>query len=139
MLNFKDWLKNENVGQPNFTPPSNSLRSEPGYVYHATNHNNLYEIIHSGHLDVFDPWHGTEQDEWPDGSTEPRSYWSNNIATTQYFVPMDGKAVIIRTKFNPQIFRVETGTKDIYSTQRIPISALEALVDNQWTPLNKIN
>src|SRR5271165_3516182 len=121
----------------NYTPPSEQVVHEPGYIYHGTATDRLYDIMDSGYVDIHKPWHGTEQGSWPDGSTEKRSYWSNNPATVANFVNRDhGKPIIIRTRHDPSIFKKEKGTGDIVTTKRIPISKLEVLVNNKWEPVS---
>lgn len=136
MMSFKTWIRSETT-QTNLTPPSAGLSPEEGWVYHGTNHVNLHDIADSGFVDTFKPWHGTEQDAWPDGSTERRSYWTRDPAQTVHFTPEGGRPVIIRTRFDPRSFRVESGTGDVYGRKRIPASAVEALVGDRWTPLSQ--
>lgn len=132
MLNFKQWL----LSEYNFTNPQN-LKPDPNYLYHGTNDQNLYDIAQSGFLNVFEPSHGTDQETWPDGETEERSYWTQNPATTLFFIP-HGKPVIIRTKHIPSKFHKERNTNDFYTTQPVPIKQLEVLVNNNWIPVNQI-
>lgn len=48
-MNFKDFLRE------GFFRPDGNLVSDPGYLYHATNEENLMDIKASGRLDVFGP------------------------------------------------------------------------------------
>jgi len=104
------------------------------YLYHGTNSDNLYEILDSGYIDVFPPDYGTNQDEWPDGQLEERSYWTPSQATTQYFFPEEGEPVVLRTMADRR-FRAERSTGDWYTTNRIPVSDLEVEKNGQWIPL----
>ena len=133
MINFKQWL----IKEYNFTNPQN-LKQDPNYLYHGTNDQNLYDIAQSGFLNVFEPSYGTDQETWPDGETEERSYWTQNPATTHLFIPY-GKPVIIRTKYIPSKFHKERFTNDFYTTQPVPTEQLEVLVNNNWMPVNQIN
>ena len=103
------------------------------FLYHGTNEYNLQDILSDGYLDVFPPDYGTEQDVWPDGEVEERSYWTPSESTTQYFFPEEGTPVILRTVLDRR-FKKE-GTGDWYSNDRIPVSDLEAKVQGQWVPL----
>jgi hypothetical protein len=105
-----------------------SITSEEGYAYHATSKDRLYDIADSGELKVNEPWDYTEQDMWPDGSTEMRSYFSSKADTTMAFTPDPSNPVIIRTK-NTGI-KTEKGTGDLYHTKPIPSSELEFLGDD---------
>jgi len=122
-----------------YTAPSNALKPEKGYVYHGTNSYNIQNIINDGVLDTFAPDYGTEQDEWPDGGQENRSYWTSNPATTQYFTAEGGQPVVVRTKQADTAFQQEQGTGDIYANVKIPASKIEVLVDNKWVPLTTEN
>jgi hypothetical protein len=131
-MNFKKFLETIE-----FQEPHSELESEPNYVYHVTNIENAYDIANSGYIDVFKPWHGTEQDAWPDMSVEKRSYWSKNAGHVWSFAPSEGKPVILRTLYNPKKFKIEN-TGDIYSTKRIPSNEVEFLSKNGWNPLNHL-
>jgi hypothetical protein len=48
-MNFKSFLAEE------FQRPDNNLKSEPGYLYHATNEESLRDIKDSGWLEIFGP------------------------------------------------------------------------------------
>lgn len=104
-------------------------RSNPEYFYHATNTDNLYDINDIGYLDVFSPWHGTDQDTWPDGSTEKRSYFSSTAENVWQFAPEFGAATIIRIPRNITTFKQES-TDDVYTTNKIPAKYIEVLMSN---------
>lgn len=115
-----------------FFRPDSSIKSDPGYLYHATNEDNLRDIRSSGFLDVFGPSYGTDQDSWPDGSEEDRSYWTERASSAWHFAPEHGRPLILRTPKNPA-FRSEYGTGDYYSTKPIPVGSLEVLMaDGSW-------
>jgi hypothetical protein len=116
----------------NLARPDSNTKSDLGYLYHATNEENLQDIKSSGKLDVFSPSYGTDQDSWPDGSVEDRSYWTEKASSAWYFAPEDGRPLILRT-FKTPTFKRELGTGDYYSTRPIPVSALQVLTsDGSW-------
>lgn len=119
------------------SPWDTQLETEDGYVYHGTNDSNFYDILSAGYVDVFEPWHGTEQDAWPDGGTEKRSYWTGKADSTKYFIPEGGRPVVIRTRFDPKIFKKE-GTGDLYSRKRIPVAQIEVLTGGRWVPASSV-
>jgi|688.fasta_scaffold742823_2 hypothetical protein len=128
MNNFKHFLLEQ------FRKPDGSIKSDLGYLYHATNTENLGDIKDSGSLDVFGPSHGTDQEVWPDGSEEDRSYWTDKAGSAWMFAPEHGTPVILRTRFSPLFKRESTG--DYYSTRTIPASNLEVMMqDGTWTPV----
>lgn len=110
---------------------------EHDYMYHGTNHYNLHDIIDSGKIKVFKPWHGTDQDTFPDGSTKSRSYWTSNINSTQYFFPEEGNPEILRVKTSRHPFKKEKGTGDFYLEKSIPLDGVEVLRDGEWESLLK--
>jgi hypothetical protein len=119
--------------------PHGDLQSDVNYVYHATNIYGLYDILESGFIDVFPPDHGTDQDEWPDGSTDNRAYFSKNASVVWSFAPEDGQPVIIRVPEAEGSFKKERGTGDMYTTQPVPADKSEYLSkDNNWYPLANI-
>lgn len=115
--------------------PKSDIESDSGYVYHATNVDGAQAIAQSKKLLTFRPWHGTDQDSWPDGSTEKRSYWSEHAHITHSFVP-EGKGAILRAKMRPEMKR-EGYTGDVYSNKHTPTKDIEILGANkQWYPLD---
>src|SRR5262249_16615913 len=112
--------------------PDARMESEPGYVYHATNEDNAYGIGESGTLDTHEPWHGTDQNAWPDGSVEPRSYWTENAGTAWHFAPEEGRSVLLRTRHENVPGRESTG--DSFSTDPVPADRLEIWTDRGWEP-----
>lgn len=116
--------------------PDRNTPSEEGYLYHATNEDGLQGIHESGHVAVHRPWHGTDQEVWPDGSTEKRSYWSANAAGVWPFAPEEGSSVIIR---HPKVagFKKESGTGDWVTNKKVPSKQVEVLTEEGWVPLAK--
>lgn len=115
--------------------PHGQLTSDPGYLYHATNVDGLTDIAQSGYIDVFEPWHGTDQDMWPDGATEPRAYFSPKAEIVWQFAPEYGQPAIIRVPDSVARFRKES-TGDIYSREPVPVEHGEYLAsDGKWYPL----
>jgi hypothetical protein len=114
------------------------LLGDPGYVYHATNADNLAEIVASKKLKTHKPNYGTDQDSWPDMSTEARSYFGSSPENLWQFAPEYGRGVVIRTKLDARI-RKESGTGDLFARQPIPSKDLEFLgEDMKWHPLKDL-
>jgi hypothetical protein len=112
------------------------VESEPGYAYHATNAERLQQIADSGKLKLFKPSYGTDQETWPDRSTEKRSYFSRNAGVVWQFAPEEGSPVIIRTK-SAGLKQESTG--DLYSPAAIPAKQLEYLgQDKKWHPVEDL-
>ena len=108
--------------------------SDPGFVYHATNEERLYEIAESGRLNTHRPGAFTEQDVWPDGATEKRAYFSRKAEIVWQFSPEEGKPVLVRARETPA-FKTES-TGDVYSSKAVPTSQLEYLgEDGVWHPV----
>jgi len=117
--------------------PDSRTPSQPGYVYHATNVENLHSIIESGALATHRPDYGTDQDTWPDGSTEKRSYWNRNASVVWAFAPEESPAVILRTRETSR-FRQERTTGDTYTREKIAASELEVLTVDGWIALDSL-
>jgi hypothetical protein len=131
MNSFRSFLAEQ------FRRPDRSLKSEPGYLYHATNEENLHDIRTSGGLDVFGPSHGTDQEVWPDGEEEDRSYWTDKAGSAWMFAPEHGAPVLLRTPRSSSFRRESTG--DYYSKSRVASSALEVMMhDGTWASLQSI-
>lgn len=131
-MNFKDFLRE------GFFRPDRNLVSDPGYLYHATNEENLMDIKASGRLDVFGPSHGTDQDAWPDGGGEERSYWTARASSAWHFSPEHGRPVILRVPKSPK-FRRESGTGDYYATAPVPVDLLEVMMsDGSWSSVSAL-
>jgi hypothetical protein len=116
-----------------FIPVRGPVKSEPGYVYHATNSERAREIAETGSLKTHRPHEFTDQDVWPDGSTQKRNYFTGSADNTWQFAPEDGTPVLLRAKADPQIRRESTG--DLYSTKPFPADKLEAYTNEGWIPL----
>jgi hypothetical protein len=115
---------------------SQEINSEEGYAYHATNEERLFDIAQTGKLKTHKAHEFTDQDAWPDGSTEKRSYFSNKANIVWQFAPEEGKPVIIRTK--GEGLKAES-TGDIYSTKPISSKNLEYLgEDDKWHPVDEL-
>ena len=110
------------------------VKSDSGYVYHATSADRLDEIISSGKLIPHKPDYGTDQSAWPDRSTEKRSYFSRKADVVWQFSPEEGDPVVIRTKDTPELRTESTG--DVYSRGSIKAENLEYLGDDgNWHSL----
>lgn len=131
MIEFREFLLEQ------FYRPDSKLNSDSGYLYHATNVDNLEGIMSSGSLSTFSPSHGTDQDVWPDGSTQNRSYWTDKASTAWHFAPEEGSPVILRTRTSPLFKREITG--DYYAERPIPSSLLEIkMKDGLWVPISSV-
>ena len=97
-------------------------KGEAGYAYHVTNTDRLRDIAEGGELKTHKPGEFTDQDTWPDGSTEKRAYLAN--APLDYFAPEDGVATAVRMKRTVEV-KTERGTGDLYVTKPIKASDLE--------------
>jgi hypothetical protein len=111
------------------------IQAEEGYVYHVTNLDNLNEIADSGTLRTHRPNEFTDQDAWPDGSTQKRSYFGTRPLPD--FAPSEGQPVVVRLKRDKRIKTESTG--DLYASKEIPASELEYLgVDDAWHPVSEL-
>ena len=113
-------------------PTLRDLPSEPGYLYHGTSPENLESIAASG-VRTHAPGYGTDQDAWPDGSVERRSYWSPRANVVWQFSPTPD-CVVLRTR-DGAAFRRERGTGDGYARRDVRARDLEVLTDDGWRPL----
>jgi hypothetical protein len=113
--------------------------STAGYVYHATSEDRARDIAEEGSLNLHNPGDYTDQDAWPDGSTQKRNYFTSNAQNTWQFAPEDGKPVLLRIPSEGHPFKKESGTGDLYSTKPVPADKIEALDENnQWVPLRPV-
>lgn len=111
------------------------VESHPDYLYHATNEERADQIAEEGFLKPHGPSYGTDQDSWPDGAREKRSYWSPNLQTTESFAPEEGKPVFFRVRHANHPFKRES-TGDHYSTKPVSAHRIEYLAqDKTWQPL----
>ena len=109
-----------------------------GYVYHATTEDALPSIAGEG-LVPHDPWHGTDQETWPDGSTERRVYFSGNENVVTAFYPEHSRPATLRAPASsvPGL-KPERGTGDLVTTRVVPPAALEVRVPSGWLPLTQV-
>ena len=115
-----------------------NIPSEEGYLYHATNHDRARDIAESG-LDTHKPSYGTDQEAWPDGSTDKRSYFTKQADHAWQFSPEEGKPALLRMKQDPAIHSRES-TGDFYSKKKIPANKIEVLGDDkQWHPISELS
>ena len=118
--------------------PSRALKAEPGYVYHATNWDRANEIAETEKLRPHGPSYGTDQNVWPDGGVEKRSYWSRDPGVVWQFAPEGGAPVILRAKETSERFKRES-TGDIFSRKPVPAEELEILTKDGWKPFLEVN
>lgn len=110
---------------------------DDGYLYHATNHERAHEIATHGKLLTHKPSYGTDQREWPDGSTEKRSYFSADKDATHSFAPEYGKEATLRVHHSKAEFHTERHTGDVYSKKPIAAHHIEIEHEGKWHPLHK--
>jgi hypothetical protein len=107
-----------------------AMPSEPGFVYHATNAERVYDIANSGKLLTHKPGAFTDQSTWPDGSTQKRNYFTKSADNTWQFAPEEGQPALLRMKQDAHPIQAERGTGDLYSTKPVPAHAMEYLGDD---------
>lgn len=113
------------------------IGSDPGYYYHATNHERAFDIMEEG-LKPHRPWEFTDQSTWPDGSEQRRIYFSMRAEMVWQFAPEDGEAVILRVPIIAADFKHEIAG-DVYARKPISAELIEFLgVDGVWYPLEEI-
>jgi hypothetical protein len=103
-------------------------KSDSGYVYHATNAERAYDIA-DGYMQTHKPSEYTDQDSWPDRSTEKRSYFTKNAGSAYQFSPEEGQPVLLRMPYDEKIHKTES-TGDIYTTKKLPSNKFEVLGDD---------
>lgn len=115
--------------------PKSDTETHPDYRYHATSLENAHDIVDSG-IKPHRPWHGTDQNAWPDGATERRSYFTDKAHVAWHFAPTDGKAVLLRTHKDSAKFHTEHGTGDFFVREPVPPDTME-IMDHKgsWHPL----
>jgi hypothetical protein len=104
-------------------------------MYHATNLERARPIGKEG-IAVHRPDWGTDQDVWPDGSKQLRSYWSPRASNVWQFAPEEGAPVVLRTPKEAHPFKAE-GTGDFYATKPVPPEKVEILTKDGWTPIQE--
>lgn len=120
-----------------YTTESLDLRQvphDPNYLYHGTSQDRLYDILSAGKLGTFRPWHGTEQESWPDGSTDKRSYWGPSPAHVEPFIP-DHPPAVVRALHQHVKARAERGTGDFYAAKPVSTRHLEYFDGAAWRPM----
>ena len=119
------------------TPTSQTV-GEVGYYYHVTNEERARDIAGS-RLDTHRPDWGTDQEAWPDGSTERRAYFVGHQSAKNawQFAPEEGKAVLLRVPASAAQFKRES-TGDYYVTRPIPAANIEVFGEKGWVPLKKL-
>jgi len=95
---------------------------------------NAFDIAGGG-LVTHGPSFGTDQDVWPDGATERRSYFIDTPAKAFSFAPEDGKSVLLRIQRDVVKFKRESTTGDYFSRVKIPAGAVEVVTTRGWLPL----
>jgi len=110
------------------------VQHDENYLYHATSEDRLNDIIAARKMKTYRPWHGTEQDVWPDGSDEPRNYWGPNPGHVEPFIP-DFPPTLVRARREHVNARPERGTGDFYGRKPVAVSHLERWTDQGWQPL----
>lgn len=104
-----------------------TIPADPEYLYHGTRASRAADIS-SSKLQTHRPNYGTDQDAWPDGSTEKRSYFTPSPKSARNFIPEDsGAPVLLRIKRTAAQFKAERGTGDWYASKPIPPKAIEVL------------
>ena len=97
---------------------------------------NISDIISSKSLKTHKPSFGTDQDSWPDGSTEKRSYFTHDPKIARNFYPEEGTPVLLRIKRESALLKKEKVTGDLYSQKNIPHKHFERYTGNgQWKSL----
>lgn len=120
-----------------FSPgePKPDTETHPDYRYHATSLENAHEIANAG-LKPHLPWHGTEQNAWPDGSTGKRSYFTDKAHVAWHFAPENGKAVLLRTHKDKAKFQTERSTGDFFVREPVAPNSMEIMDHKgEWHPL----
>lgn len=105
------------------------------YLYHATNKERARDIADSG-IGIHRPSDFTDQDAWPDGSTEKRNYFGR-ADNVWMFAPEEGYSTILRVKADAHPFKRES-TGDYYSKKPIPPDLVQILGnDGKWRPIKE--
>jgi hypothetical protein len=110
--------------------------STPGYIYHATSAENLKNIRRIGKLNTHTPNEFTDQNSWPDGSTEKRNYFTSTAKNTWQFAPEEGTPALLRMRADAHPIKTESTTGDLYSKTAVGAKNMEYLSsDNSWKPI----
>jgi hypothetical protein len=120
-----------------FKRVTGAVESHPDFVYHATSADRVPDIAQQG-LATHLPHEFTDQEVWPDGSVQPRNYFTPTAQNTWQFAPEEGDPALLRVPRAAHQFLPERGTSDLYSTQPVSPDLLEYLhADDSWLPLVK--
>lgn len=114
-------------------PPHESwrdLEADPAYAYHATNLERAGDVAGS-RLKPHGPSHGTDQEAWPDGSTDKRIYFTDKPATAWQFAPEDGRPALLRVARSSVKLKKES-TGDLYLTKSVSAGNIEMLTTEGW-------
>jgi hypothetical protein len=112
---FEDWK--------NIDSSREDIQAHADYLYHATNTYNVHDIADTKKLHTHRPGYGTDQEEWPDGSREKRSYWTHEPNIARSFYP-EGKPALLRAKRSAADFKRES-TGDHYLRKPLASHHLE--------------
>lgn len=106
------------------------------HMFHITSKHNLHDIAREG-LKTHKPWHGTDQESWPDGSREKRNYFSAKEEHTHAFGPeaRHEDNVVLRVHKTNHPFRREGYTGDHYSTKTVHPKHIEYKHGDNWHPI----
>ena len=111
--------------------------SDDAFLYHATSLERATDIAVEGLVTRGPSW-GTDQDAWPDGSTERRSYWISKARLAWSFAP-EGEPVILRVLKTAAAFKREHGTGDFYARKKIHAEHLEIVdAEGRWHPISDL-
>lgn len=113
------------------------IEPDMDYIYHGSNGDNVRDIWASS-LETFPPDHGTDQDAWPDGGTEDRSYWTATPDVARSFYAEGGKPALLRVARSRVKVRKESGTTDLYLREAVAPHDLEYFgADGNWHQLKR--
>lgn len=112
------------------------LPADPDYFYHATNVDNAQDVSGSS-LIPHGPSYGTDQEEWPDGNEDDRSYFTHSPKIAYQFAPEDGKPALLRVSREAAKFGRES-TGDMFTTDTIDPQHIEIATENGWVRLSDL-
>src|SRR6516162_1684823 len=92
---------------PTISKVTGPIKSDAGYVYHATNAERAMDIASSGKLKMHKPSAFTDQQAWPDGSIERRNYFTPTSENTWQFAPEEGQPALMHIKRDAHPFKKE--------------------------------
>lgn len=111
------------------------------FFYHATNLNNAHEIAYTGKLIPHRPDYQTDQQTWPDGSDDRRSYFGTSPGHVEPFYPEEGDPILLKVPVAAAKFKQERGTPDIYTLDAIKAKDVLFLdpETKQWKPISSLS